>query len=199
MRTVAWIVVALVAAGSTAAVVASKAGGSHRRDVLYAGVHLGRLQTGHGIDDGEARLAVGRAYATWRAELRHRALIAPRQRFDNPSRRAFETKLRRLARANGFRVVSARLRHPRGAAPDLVVSSRAYERLAREVPDLLQQLDPKSDTGDDRTGWRWEGFFFEAVDERGVPFLATFNFWRGPSAGGGQWARSDALYPFAHL
>jgi hypothetical protein len=32
----------------------------------------------------------------------------------------------------------------------------------------------------------------------GVPFLAVFNHWRGSNRGGGEWARSEELYPFPH-
>ena len=46
-------------------------------------------------------------------------------------------------------------------------------------------------------GWAFEGFF-EARDTEGVPVLAVFNYWRGPDRGGGQWARSEDLYPYAH-
>jgi hypothetical protein len=64
--------------------------------------------------------------------------------------------------------------------------------LAQATPAILKQLDPKNSTGDDRTGWRYEGFFFRADDEYAVPFLAVFNFMRGTySRGGGQWARSE--------
>jgi hypothetical protein len=44
----------------------------------------------------------------------------------------------------------------------------------------------------------YEGFFLEAQDERGVPFLSVYNFWRGQHKGGGQGARSEALFPFSH-
>jgi hypothetical protein len=47
-------------------------------------------------------------------------------------------------------------------------------------------------------GRRYEGFYLEAQDERGVPFLGVYNFWRGNHKGGGQWARSEPLYPFQH-
>ncbi len=41
---------------------------------------------------------------------------------------------------------------------------------------------------------------FEARNVQGVPFLATFNWWRGVlgQVGGGQWATSQSLYPFPH-
>ena len=75
---------------------------------------------------------------------------------------------------------------------------KPQKRMAHAAPRNLRRLDPKVATGDDRSGWRYEGFYFEADDEHGVPFLLVFNFLRGPHAGGGQWARSDALFPFAH-
>ena len=55
-----------------------------------------------------------------------------------------------------------------------------------------------SRTNDDRTGWAYEGFLFEARDSHGVPFVATFNRWRGPHDDGGQWAADPTLIPFPH-
>lgn len=52
------------------------------------------------------------------------------------------------------------------------------------------------DVGEDWNGWDYEGFFLGAQDEQGEPFLAVYNAWR--AHGGGQWARSEALYPFPH-
>jgi hypothetical protein len=68
--------------------------------------------------------------------------------------------------------------------------------LSHDTAAVLRRLDPKRRTVDDRTGWAWEGFYFEARDAKGVPFLAVFNFWRGAHAGGGEWARDESLYPF---
>ena len=42
------------------------------------------------------------------------------------------------------------------------------------------------------------GFYLEGRDAEGVPFLIPYNFWRGLGPGGGQWARSEKLYPFDH-
>jgi hypothetical protein len=36
----------------------------------------------------------------------------------------------------------------------------------------------------DTRGWSYEGFFFEAQDESGAPFIAVYNFWRGQHKGG---------------
>jgi hypothetical protein len=59
-------------------------------------------------------------------------------------------------------------------------------------------IDPKARTNNDRTGWADGGFLFEALDSRGIRLLATFNWWRGPHAGDGQWAADPSLLPFPH-
>jgi hypothetical protein len=48
------------------------------------------------------------------------------------------------------------------------------------------------------SGYAYEAYFFEARDRHGMPYLATFNHWRPPHVGGGQWASEESLYPFAH-
>ncbi len=45
----------------------------------------------------------------------------------------------------------------------------------------------------------YEGFYLEARDSHRVPFLAIFNYWRGPHKGGGQWASKPSLYPYGTL
>jgi len=79
----------------------------------------------------------------------------------------------------------------------VVVETRHYLAVARAIPKIERSLDPHTGA-DDRTGWAYEGFYFEARDERGVPFVIVSNAMRGPSAGGGQWARSEELFPFPH-
>src|SRR5207247_101479 len=123
-----------------------------------------------------------------RAKLRALLALPPAER----------RELGAAARSHDFEVVSFRLLRPRRLAPRIVVRTTHYLELAHATRGILRRLDPKAATGDDRTGWRYEGFYFEADDEHGVPFLVVFNFLRGPHAGGGQWARSDPLFPFAH-
>jgi len=94
--------------------------------------------------------------------------------------------------------VRVELLDPRQLAPVVIVRTTHYVELANATASILRHIDPKVRTNDDRTGWRYEGFFFEAQDEHGVPFLGVFNFWRGAGAGGGQWARSEQLFPFNH-
>ncbi len=137
----------------------------------------------------------------WRHQIRSRARAYPSARFDNLPAEQLRRRLRRLAARYDFDVVSLWLWQPlpHQLAPKIVVQTTHYLALAHATPLIVKQLDPKQATGDDRTGWRYEGFFFQANDERTVPFLAVFNFWRGSrSRGGGQWARSEPLFPFAH-
>ena len=187
--------VALVAA----TVAAFTSGCGNHRSVLDEGVRVGSSGHIHRVGVAEAIKDVGRARAEWVREITSRARADPQQPFANLPVPVFRARLAALSRRYDFEVTSIQLRHPRQLAPNIVVRTRHYVELARATPAIVRQLDPKARTNDDRTGWRYEGFFFEADDEHGVPFLAAFNFWRGPGGGGGQWARSERLYPFAHL
>jgi hypothetical protein len=122
----------------------------------------------------------------------------PRNDFSNPSKDQLMGDLRALAQKHDFDLVSARLPMPRQAAPRIVVRTKHYLDLAHATPAILRQIDPRTATPQDSRGWKYEGFYFEAQDEHGIPFLIVFNFERGPSPGGGQWARSEPLYPYSH-
>src|SRR5437588_977186 len=179
------------------ALLASSCGG--KRSVLDQGVRCGDLRTVHVRGAHEARRDVRSASRMWQMELRKRARETPRQRFDNLDPTVLRRRLEAAARRYRFEVVSFRLLRPRRLAPRIVVRTKHYLQLAHAAPSILRGSDPKARPDDDRTGWRYEGFYFEADDEHGAPFLLAFNFWRGPHAGGGQWARSDPLFPFARL
>lgn len=185
MRVGALLAVALVAAGC------SSGGG---RSVLHEGV-VSRTGAAVPISDHEAADAGRLAQAAWRKELEKRARRDPAQRFDNPARTAFRRRLHQLAGRYGFEVVSAKVLRPRQDAPLVVVRTTDYRGLAKATSAILNRLDPTRGIGGDRTGWRYEGFFWEARDERGVPFLVASTLTRG-LVEGQQWARSEALYPF---
>jgi hypothetical protein len=170
--------------------------GGHRT-VLDAGVSSWHGKP-HRITSQEARRNAESNLADWRREIQARARSAPRERFDNLPPSELRRRLAALAKAHDFTVLSVEFLRPRQLAPIVVVRSKHYVELAHATRSILEQIDPKLRTNDDRTGWRYEGFFFEAQDEHGVPFLGTFNFWRGQHVGGGQWARSDPLFPAAH-
>lgn len=134
----------------------------------------------------------------WRANLRTGATADPLQRFPNPTRATLDRQLHIAARRYHFTIVKVQVFRPDQAAPFVVVQAADEQALAASTPAILHLIDPKARTTDDRTGWAYEGFLFEARDSNGVPFLATFNWWRGPHAGGGQWARDPTLFPFPH-
>jgi hypothetical protein len=69
---------------------------------------------------------------------------------------------------------------------------------SKSFPALWRRLDPLIGSGPDWHVYKYEAFFFEAVDRRGTPFLVVWNAWRQPPRGGGQWARTEALLPFPH-
>jgi hypothetical protein len=134
----------------------------------------------------------------WRANLRTAAAADPKLHFPNPLRATLDARLRIASSRYRFTVVNVTILHPRQAAPFVVVEAEDKHALAASAPAILRLIDPKAKTGDDHTGWAYEGFLFEARDSHGVPFLATFNWWRGPHAGGGQWAADATLDPFPH-
>jgi hypothetical protein len=188
-----------VLVGATVAGVLILRGGDDSRAVLHEGIRMGFRQDVRRYSDDEARKASRSTETTWRRELERRARDAPRQRFANPTPETLRARLSAAARRYGFDVVAVDLLRPRQLAPRIVVRTDDYLQMAQSMADILRTLDPKARTGDDRTGWRYEGFYFEADDGDGVPFALAFNFWRGSSGGGGQWARSERLYPFVHL
>jgi hypothetical protein len=172
----------------------------HSRAVLYQGV--GPHQPGATAVDRRGSDAAARRGGTlvrkqWEREIRDRALEAPRERFANLAPETLKERLTEAAQDQGFQIVGVNLLRPRQLAPEIAVRTTHYRALARALPRILRSLDPHGGQSDTR-GWSYEGFFFEAQDERGVPFLALYNFWRGQHKGGGQWARSEPLYPFQH-
>ena len=183
-------------------VLATGCGSSHSdsRAVLYQGVGLHPQPikvANHPLSDAAARRGGARLREQWEREIRSRAIEAPREHFANLSPYTLKRRLADAAHDHGFQVVAVRLLRPKEVAPEIAVRTTRYLALARALPSILHSLDPHSRRSDNR-GRSYEGFFIEARDERGVPFLAVFNFWRGQHKGGGQWARSEALYPFQH-
>jgi hypothetical protein len=171
--------------------------GSHR-SVLEAGVALRPGDKPHVVGPSEAVADARSTLRTWHRELAKRARQDPRRRFPNLAPALFRARLAETAHRYGFEVESVRLNRPRQLAPEVVVRTSHYVALAHAVPTILHAINPRLPARDDRQGWEYEGFYFEARDEHEVPFLVTFDFMRGRSPGGGQWARSNALFPFAH-
>lgn len=173
---------------------------SESRAVLYQGLALngrGAIAEHRRVSDPAASREGADLRKQWEQDIRSRATAAPNEHFANLSSRTFRARLAKAAHDHGFRIVEVHLLRPRQLAPEVVVRTTHYVALAHALPSILATLDPhrgSSDTG----GWSYEAFLFEAQDERQVPFLAVFNALRGPHKGGGQWARSEPLFPFSH-
>ena len=145
------------------------------------------------------RHAVSQAYAEWLGELRASARTGDRAaRFANPSRAVLMRRLRVAAGRYRFRIVSVRMLHPLQAAPVIVIRSNRKQAISRATPKVIDLFDPRRVTKANPSGFAYEGYFFIAEAENGVPYLATFNHWRAPHVGGGQWAAAESLYPFPH-
>jgi hypothetical protein len=124
--------------------------------------------------DAKARQQAAAVLANWKRGLAKGNGVLARSRLARASRLYHFTTIR-LASIDANPLVLVQTDDPAG--------------LSRSVPSIMRLLDPRR---------RYEAFFFEAQDSRGVPFLIVFNDWRPPHAGGGQWASSADLYPYPH-
>jgi len=150
------------------------------------------------VSSKEALQAGRRTLVYWHHGLRQGVRERPRMRFDNLTPAELRRRLDKAADENGFDVVSLKLRRPRQMAPEVVIRTTHYVEVAESAKNWLESVDPKRPTKDDRTGWRFEGFYLRADDEHGVPLFIVYNTMRGISPGGGMWARSEPLFPFGH-
>ncbi|MDQ2909470.1 MAG: hypothetical protein M3R26_03155 [Actinomycetota bacterium] len=144
------------------------------------------------MNDKEAARQARSARAGWLRDMNNAARKYPGIRFRSLSREVLLSRLAREARVHDFDIVSVRMLRPRQLAPAVVVRTTHYVELARATGSILGKLDPVV-----RYDRVYEGFYFEAQDERGVPFFSAYNVMRGRIEGG-QWARSEPLYPFPH-
>jgi hypothetical protein len=173
------------------------AGCANSRSILYSGVSGNASRPERVVTDAAALHDARAAREQWVAEITRRARADPSQSFANLPARQLRVQLAEAASRYHFTVKKVQLLRPRQVAPLVVIQTRHYLAVAHAVPVIENSLDPHTGHSD-RAGWAFEGFFLEAQDERGVPFLSIFNFMRGSGPGGGQWARSDQLYPFNH-
>ena len=113
--------------------------------------------------------------------------------FRNRSASLFSSRLNAAARANGFHVLRLQFLRACQSAPLVFVSSSDPHRLVPTLAGLERALDRVNGN----RAWAYEGFFFEAVNGSGEPFVVFWNHVRAEVAGG-QWASAPDLYPFAH-
>jgi len=116
------------------------------------------------------------------------------QRFPNPTPAAFRRRVALVGRRYGFRVASLRLLRPRQLAPLLLVdTSRARKAFVRDIPAIMNLLDPTSHTKTE-TAQTFEAFLLAAEDAHG-PFVGTEYISRG-QAEGGEWSWNRCDYPY---
>jgi hypothetical protein len=176
---------------------------AYRRTVRIAVVFLLAAVTagcgGHpsafdgGVSAANARRDVAAARREWLGEVRANARRHPRVRFHNLDHADFVARLDLQARRHDFRITRITWRRGDLDVPDVTIVSTHYVQLAHDLPHVLDAVDPPP-----RSNHRaFEGIFLEAVDGRGVPFVAIYDSLRGHIMGG-QWARSKRLFPYAH-
>lgn len=146
----------------------------------------------------EAQADARNALTSWLIELRWRARQNPTRRFHNLPGRVFFARLDALAARYDFHVAREQILRPAQDAPLVIIQTDNPVAFSHAMPTIQRLLDPKQRTDDDHTGLAYEGFFLEARDSQGTPFLAIFNYWRGRDVGGGQWASRDSLLPYPH-
>ena len=151
----------------------------------------------------QARSIVAKSRTDWLDEISVRGRRARQRRsplrFTSPSRSVFLARLRRASARYHFTTETVRFYRPLQLAPLVAVRSdrpRRFSRETRFIVHLLDEVDGK--TPYPQRTWLYEGFFLEARDRDGVPFLFVDNYIRGKNWGGGQWARDDDWYPYAH-
>jgi hypothetical protein len=167
-------------------------GSTPYRPVPPISADLVRLELTVQVDDSEARRVERSSRGQWLRDLRAAARSTPEQRFTSPGPEILLRRLAREARTHEFHEVSVRLLRPHQLAPLIVVRTSDAESLAQAMGSILPRLDPN---WTDR--WDYEGIYFLAVDERGVPLFLISNVVRG-GLETSEWARSEDLYPFPH-
>jgi hypothetical protein len=137
------------------------------------------------------------ARGEWLRSLRAGALTDPHSVFPSPPRTFVIRRLEREARTLDFEILSVRMLRPRQLAPVIVVRTTRPVALARATLSILEAIDPSWG----RPRELYEGLYFAAVDERGIPLFSVSNVLRRDGRRlyeGGEWARGEALYPLPH-
>ena len=147
---------------------------------------------------GEAVRHEHSARGEWLRSLRAAARSDPDRVFPSPSRTVLIRRLEREARTLDFEILSVRMLRPRQLAPVIVVRTTHPVALARATLSILERIDPSWG----RPRELYEGLYFAAVDERGIPLISVSNVLRSDGRRlyeGGEWARGEALYPLPHF
>ena len=141
----------------------------------------------------QAQHNVRAARHEWLSEVRANARKDPTTRFPAPPPQIVRRRLTRAAVQYGFQVASVTWRRGVQRIPDVVLVSDDYTQAAHALPKILDAVDPPP-RSNDRV---YEAIFIEVVDAKHVPYVAIFDALRDHVMGG-QWARAENLYPYAH-
>jgi hypothetical protein len=142
---------------------------------------------------------IAQAKTEWLKEMRASAKSGDRSaKFPSPSRALLMQRLHNGEKLYGFQVVSVQMLHPLQSAPVIVIRADSKQSIARATPKIINLFDPRHHTTANPSGYAYEGYFFIAQTASGAPYLSTFNHWRAPHVGGGEWAADPSLYPFPH-
>jgi hypothetical protein len=187
----------LALAGLVVLVAGCSSGSSHHdRSVLAAGLRDPLRQYVIVVRPKQARSRATIAREQWQGDVLDASRAHPRQRFASPGRDVLLERLQRESRTHDFDIVSVKLPRLPQAAPMIVVRTTHYVSLARAAYPILGRLDPYRGRREPSSHPRlpdYEGFYFEAQDEYGVPFFAVYDVAVPYEMGSGQWARSDPL------
>ncbi|HZS23423.1 MAG TPA: hypothetical protein VFA30_00430 [Gaiellaceae bacterium] len=183
-RTLALACLALVTAGC---------GGGGASSVLEAGICRDVSQTCVPVGPAKARAELRAARRGWLTALHANAGLDATHRFPTPPPRVLLARLRSQAVAHVFKIESVVWRHGRQPAPDIVLETSQYLDFTHSLPQIVDAIDPPPSSNEHV----YEGIFVEGVDPQHVPFVAVFDDVRG-RVSGGEWARSEPLYPYAH-
>ena len=167
--------------------------------VLLLALPIGAASAGAATAAISPSQAVAQAKAEWLKDMRASAKTGDRSaKFPSPPRTFLLQRLHQAEKLYGLRVVSVQMLHPLQSAPVIVIRSNNELSIARATPKIIDLFDARHPTSTNPSGYAYEGYFFVAQTTGGVPFLATFNHWRAPHVGGGEWAASENLCPFPH-
>ncbi len=188
--------VVLFGLGAAIAAVLLVTGCANSRSILYSGISGPLGENKVVVSDARAVHDAREFRAEWRAMIGRTARQAKSESFSSLSDRRFRLRLASAADRYSFTLKAVQFLHRRQVTPLVIVQSRHYLAFARAVPAIEHSLDPHRGRNDSR-GWTYRAFLLEAQDERGVPFLLVSNVVASSGVTGGQWARSDLLFPFA--
>jgi hypothetical protein len=137
----------------------------------------------------------------WFGDIARRAKDEPAQRFANLPEAEFRARLAAAAKRYDFTVQSVQFLHPRQVAPLVVVRTADSRALLKPfvAGKIFAAIDPAK-LKDEVEVRSFEALFFEAQDERGVPFFIAQNEERGLTSGlrdggGIAWTRDPTAMP----